>query len=231
MTLSSTTAYAVGRGEPPLHTRFQKGHSGNPSGKPGPAKLAKRRFQRALYAALDTAPEDLEHSKPENALDALAKRMVLDGVAGRMPAVRTVLSLLDAEYESGADDGFEDLSNEAELFSLVQGKTQGNEKSSTAQSGDAGPAGDDYPGKGVIEPAPVAAGPKRPEEEPVSLLQGKKQGNGKNPETKTADVVATAEVMRDAPAQTDRRTQLMMSRAAVSQGNNMRLGVPPPGWR
>jgi hypothetical protein len=27
--------YTVGRGRPPLHTRFQKGQSGNPSGKPG----------------------------------------------------------------------------------------------------------------------------------------------------------------------------------------------------
>jgi hypothetical protein len=28
--------YTIGRGKPPLHTRFQKGQSGNPSGKPGP---------------------------------------------------------------------------------------------------------------------------------------------------------------------------------------------------
>ncbi len=40
----SPSPYTVGRGKPPLHTQFKKGQSGNPSGKPGPAKLAKQRF-------------------------------------------------------------------------------------------------------------------------------------------------------------------------------------------
>ncbi len=51
MTANST--YTVGKGRPPMHTRFKKGQSGNPSGKPGPAKLAKQRFQRALFVALE----------------------------------------------------------------------------------------------------------------------------------------------------------------------------------
>lgn len=75
MTASPST-YTVGRGRPPLHTRFQKGQSGNPSGKPGPAKLAKQRFLRALYAALQDSPEDLELSKPQNVIAALARKMM-----------------------------------------------------------------------------------------------------------------------------------------------------------
>jgi hypothetical protein len=72
--------YTVGRGKPPLHTRFQKGQSGNPSGKPGPAKLARQRFQRALYAALDGETAELKHSLPRGTLESLARRFALDAL-------------------------------------------------------------------------------------------------------------------------------------------------------
>jgi hypothetical protein len=80
---TSTATYAVGRGKPPFHTRFKKGQSGNPSGKPGPAKLAKQRFRRALYAALEGSTEELELAKPANGMVAMARRMVLDVTGGR----------------------------------------------------------------------------------------------------------------------------------------------------
>jgi len=89
--------YAVGRGKPPLHTRFQKGQSGNPSGKPGPAKLARQRFHRALYAALDGETAELKHSLPRGTLEFLARRFVLDALAGRIGAMNLVLSELDRE--------------------------------------------------------------------------------------------------------------------------------------
>ena len=128
---TSLSAYTVGRGRPPLHTRFQKGQSGNPSGKPGPAKLAKQRFQRALYAALEGSEAELESSKPENLLTKVAKRIALDAANGRMQAVRLLLSLLDAECERAAaaeDVGVEDAA--AQLFSLLQGNGQGSEEKS-----------------------------------------------------------------------------------------------------
>jgi hypothetical protein len=39
---------AVGRGKPPVDSRFKEGQSGNPTGNLGPAKLLKQRFQWAL---------------------------------------------------------------------------------------------------------------------------------------------------------------------------------------
>jgi len=89
--------YAVGRGKPPLHTRFQKGQSGNPSGKPGPAKLARQRFQRALYAALDGETADLRDSLPRGTLEFLARRFALDALGGRIGAMKLILSELDRE--------------------------------------------------------------------------------------------------------------------------------------
>src|SRR5580698_903061 len=125
----STAAYAVGRGKPPLHTRFQKGQSGNPSGKPGPAKLAKQRFQRALYAALDGNEAELEHAKPGTLMAGVARRLAREAVSGRIPAIRLLLSLLDAESAKDMGDvAAEQLFTGAELFSLLQGKTQGNGK-------------------------------------------------------------------------------------------------------
>jgi Family of unknown function (DUF5681) len=160
--------YTVGRGKPPLHSRFKKGQSGNPSGKPGPAKLAKQRLQQALYAALEAGPEELERSKPEDTLAAMAKRMALDAVAGRMPALRTVLSLLDKECESAEraeEEAFREY--EMELLSLLQRKMQGKESGSL----------DDILWPDNPDPGqPISSAPERNEVQPFSLVQGKTQG-------------------------------------------------------
>jgi len=125
----SMSTYAVGRGKPPLHTRFQKGQSGNPSGKPGPAKLAKQRFERALFAALDGSTAELEHARPESVMAAVAQQMARDAAAGRPGAVRMLLSLLDAECaKADAEDTAERRALDAELLSLVQRITQGKER-------------------------------------------------------------------------------------------------------
>ena len=93
--------YKVGPGRPPLHTRFQKGQSGNPSGKPGPAKMARQRFQRALYAALEAETAELKEARPRGNLDAMARRLTLDAAGGRPQAVRLILSELDKEIARG----------------------------------------------------------------------------------------------------------------------------------
>lgn len=91
------SSYTVGRGKPPLHTRFQKGQSGNPSGKPGPAKLARQRFQRALQAALDGETADLRDARPRVTLEAVVRRLTLDALDGDVAAVRLILRELDRE--------------------------------------------------------------------------------------------------------------------------------------
>ncbi|HEX4157522.1 MAG TPA: DUF5681 domain-containing protein [Rhizomicrobium sp.] len=221
----STATYAVGRGRPPLHTRFQKGQSGNPSGKPGPAKLAKQRFQRALYAALDGSEAELEHATPGTVLAGVARRLALAAVSGRVPAMRLLLSLLDAESGKDADDEVaEQLFTGAELFSLLQGKMQGNGKDWLEEilQPDAGgktvqPRGDrsEQP---VSEPAPVA----RERNDAASLVQGKTQGSANDPK----QIFAAFEA-KGMPVAT--RSQLMTGTAPAPA--SVRFGKSPPMGR
>lgn len=143
MTIQTQT-YAIGRGRPPVHTRFQKGQSGNPSGKPGPAKLLKARFHRALYEALQGKTMDVIMAAPVTPIAAVAKQLTLDAMSGRTAAQRLLLQVLDAEIATGAKEtppaadapegasaGQESVlvdpdQNEAPSFSQAQGKKQGS---------------------------------------------------------------------------------------------------------
>ncbi|HEY2446802.1 MAG TPA: DUF5681 domain-containing protein [Rhizomicrobium sp.] len=87
--------YAVGYGKPPVHTRFQKGQSGNPSGRPGPKAMARRRFAQRLEAALFESTETVTEAPCQTSFASLARGMVLDGLRGKTSTIRLVFDLLD----------------------------------------------------------------------------------------------------------------------------------------
>ena len=139
--------YTVGRGKPPVHSRFKKGLSGNPGGKPGAAKLAKRLFRQSFHRALGKTTLRLALAEPETAIEAMANQLVLQATGGKAAQVRLVLSLLDEEIENrkklaadpdatdckqnvtdarAADDAPEQ--SEAAALSLDYGKISGNRK-------------------------------------------------------------------------------------------------------
>src|ERR1700720_3357740 len=91
------SSYPVGYGRPPQHTRFRKGQSGNPGGRPGPKRGLKLDFVGALSAALNGDVETLRQAKPERVVEAFARQVVLDALDGRVSAQRLVISFLDAE--------------------------------------------------------------------------------------------------------------------------------------
>ena len=214
---ASISSYTVGYGRPPLHSRFKKGQSGNPSGKPGPAKLAKQRFQHALFAALEGSEAEVEKSSPDNLIAKVAKRIALDAAAGRIPAVRLLLSLIDTECKLAEVEEAAREAEEAEALSLLQGNSQGNGEKCLEDI--LWPNDQDWMLDGRSDPEPdnekpaAAPAPERNRTQQVSLQQGKRQGNGKlfagesrvAPEWKMVPVAART--------QADKRSQLMMSAA------------------
>jgi hypothetical protein len=149
----TTSDYTVGPGRPPLHSRFQKGQSGNPGGRPGPAKQLKQRFHRALREALEMKPQALEAARPTDMLGALIRKMVLDALAGSDAARQRVLALLEREAgekqdwvtrleaERHAAPSFEEVPEvrspvdvlTAALFSLSEGESEGESRKRIAE--------------------------------------------------------------------------------------------------
>ena len=130
--------YTVGRGKPPLHTRFQKGQSGNPSGKPGPAKIARQRFQRALYAALDAETRELNDARPRGNWDGMARKLTLAAAGGDRLAMKLILSELDKEIARGEASEADD----ATVDDATDGREPEEER--TTRNDDAPPPMEDY---------------------------------------------------------------------------------------
>jgi len=101
----SESAYAVGYGRPPEHTRFKKGQSGNPSGKPGPKKQLKRQFDAAFSQALNGDRWELQDARPAGVIEAFVRKVTLDALDGRPSAQRLVLAMLNGEDQGAAEEG------------------------------------------------------------------------------------------------------------------------------
>jgi Family of unknown function (DUF5681) len=90
--------YTVGRGKPPVHSRFRKGESGNPQGRPkkpkGPPKKVMD-VKQALIEALDLPVAITEGGKKKEItrLEALARSCVMRAIQGDRTLAKLVLSL------------------------------------------------------------------------------------------------------------------------------------------
>ena len=83
--------YEVGRGRPPRHTRFRKGQSGNPAGRPKGA----RGLRQVLVAELLKEVTAKENGRPVRlpALGAVARVMIGDAVRGNTKVALALLYL------------------------------------------------------------------------------------------------------------------------------------------
>ena len=86
--------YQVGYGKPPLHTRFQKGKSGNPSGRPRRAatERAKALALKEAYRAVTLTQGDSVESLP--AIQAVLRSQFALAVKGNAQAL-AILKVAD----------------------------------------------------------------------------------------------------------------------------------------
>jgi len=99
---SDAQDYKVGRGKPPLQTQFEKGKSGNPSGrkksKPTVADLVNK-----VLAEKMTVTENGK-SKRLSRLEVMLRKLANDAMKGDQKAVRLLLDLLETHQDRSSSD-------------------------------------------------------------------------------------------------------------------------------
>ncbi|WP_165978839.1 DUF5681 domain-containing protein [Antarcticimicrobium luteum] len=83
--------YEVGYGKPPRHTRFKKGQSGNPKGRPKGAKGLNASLKRELESQI-TIREGNREVRVSKA-EAMAKRLATSALQGNMKALLALLKI------------------------------------------------------------------------------------------------------------------------------------------
>jgi hypothetical protein len=96
-----TRDYAVGYGKPPVHTRFQKGESGNPKGRPRGMKNMSTLLSTALNASIVVVANG--RRKKITKREAIVTQLVNKSAAADLKATQIVLALL-RDLECQADD-------------------------------------------------------------------------------------------------------------------------------
>ncbi|QDY99434.1 hypothetical protein FQ775_03055 [Nitratireductor mangrovi] len=98
---ASSPGYEVGYGKPPKSTRFTKGRSGNPKGRPKGSKSAKSLLEQAL-----SAPVTINEGGATRVIEqrmALFKSLVARAIKGDARAAALVVKLME-QFDRNAPD-------------------------------------------------------------------------------------------------------------------------------
>lgn len=104
--------YRVGRGRPPLHTRFAPGKSGNPRGRPRGRKSIEKMLNELLDQKVSVGVGDRRRSVTR--LEAILMQQVQSALKGERKAVEFLLAARSAgetasDQESAASSAEDDL--------------------------------------------------------------------------------------------------------------------------
>lgn len=120
--------YAVGRGRPPQHSRFAKGQSGNPAGRPRGARSLRTAMLDELRSQV-TAKENGRSVRVSKG-QLLMKSLIAKAVGGDMKAAGLVLELMlkldhDALPEAAGDGAHALEPDDAEILKAFVERTRG----------------------------------------------------------------------------------------------------------
>jgi hypothetical protein len=102
--------YAVGFKKPPLHSRFQKGRSGNPEGGRRHRRDRTKRLRELLEEELDRRPATARGRvrRPATSREAIVTALVEKSAAGDLRAVKLLLDLMQkTEFARFSEPDFE----------------------------------------------------------------------------------------------------------------------------
>jgi hypothetical protein len=94
-----TSNYAVGYMKPPKETRFQKGKSGNPKGRPQGLRPVGSILQSILGQRITVTENGRTHRLP--ALEVMLRRLAADAMRNQPIALKLILSLVDRYGDAG----------------------------------------------------------------------------------------------------------------------------------
>lgn len=120
-TPSSPTDYEVGYGRPPVETRFAKGRSGNPKGRPKGATSLKADIERALDERHDVVEDGKRRKK--NARQIVASQLVRKAAKGDPRAIQTLIALdrdKHVEDRHQQPENFDEPLSEADIAMLFR---------------------------------------------------------------------------------------------------------------
>lgn len=100
--------YSVGRGKPPVHTRFQKGRSGNPSGRPRGSSNFYTLLEKALQETVIVTEQERGRRKRMTKLALGANRLITKAAVGDHKALVTCAAML-RELEQRAANGHREI--------------------------------------------------------------------------------------------------------------------------
>ncbi len=97
--------YEVGYGKPPQHTRFKKGHSGHPEGRPKGTPNLRSAIRRAAEEKVKVHIGD--RTLTMRSIEAMAYKLVQKALGGDIKAVKAVIELggLDQSFADAAAQG------------------------------------------------------------------------------------------------------------------------------